>query len=165
MYAYRPQFEKKKEKLLCLALAILGVVLYGSSQIPNAPFPGVIQILGVGCFAAAVLVVTMCLMRRYDYVLEGNEKGTVDFIITEYYGRRSMAVCRVSLSDVCSVLPLTKETADEYKALKKQGKHYSYTSVLFDEKRYLVEMNAHGEHVFVCICADETLLNILTNRA
>ena len=164
MYAYRPNFQKKKEKLLCLFLALLGAVLYGSSQIPNAPFPGLIQILGVACFAAAILLVSMCLMRRYDYVVEENENGTPDFIITEYYGRRSMAVCRVSLSDVCSVLPLTKETAEEHTALKKQGKHYSYTSVLFDEKRYLVEMNTHGEHIFVCICADETLLKLLTNR-
>ena len=164
MYAYRPQFEKKKEKLLCLALAILGVVLYGSSQIPNAPFPGVIQILGVGCFAAAVLVVSMCLMRRYDYVLEENEKGSVDFIITEYYSRRKTVVCRVSLSDIRSVLPLTKENEEQHKALKKQGTHYSYTGVLFDEKRYLVEMNPHGGHIFVGICADETLLKLLTNR-
>ena len=47
MYAYRPQFEKKKEKLLSLSLALVGVVLYGSSQIPGAPFPGLIQILGI----------------------------------------------------------------------------------------------------------------------
>ena len=161
MYAYRPQFEKKKEKLLCLALAVLGVVLYGSSQIPNAPFPGVIQILGMGCFVAAVLVVTMCLMRCYDYVLEENEKGTVDFIITEHYGRRSMVVCRVSLSDVSRVIPLTKDTGEQRKALKKEGSHYSYTGVLFEEKRYLVEMNAHDEHFFVIICADETLLKLL----
>ena len=162
MYAYRPQFEKKKEKLLCLSLAILGAVLYGSSQIPNAPFPGLIQILSVGSFAAAVLVASMCLMRRYDYVLEENEKGTIDFIVTEYYGRRQMAVCRVALNDVSSVVPYTAELKNNI--LKEKHKVYSYTGVLFDEKRYLVEMNTHGEHVFVCICADETLLNILTHR-
>ena len=164
MYAYRPNFQKKKEKLLCLFLALLGAVLYGSSQIPNAPFPGLIQILGIACFAAAILLISMCLMRRYDYVLEENENGSYDFIITEYYGRRQMAVCRVSLADIQSVLPLTSETKAQRKSLKKQGKHYSYTGVLFDEKRYLVEMQAHGEHVFVCICADETLLNLLTNH-
>ena len=156
MYAYRPQFEKKKEKLLCLALAILGVVLYGSSQIPNAPFPGVIQIFGVGCFAAAVLVVSMCLMRRYDYVLEENEKGSVDFIITEYYSRRKTVVCRVAVADIVSVTPQDPNW--------KKGKEtlYTYTGVLFDEKRYLVEMNTHGEHLFVIICADETLLKLLS---
>ena len=162
MYAYRPQFEKKKEKLLSLSLALVGVVLYGSSQIPGAPFPGLIQMLGIAFLAVAILLISMCIMRRYDYVLEVDENGKTDFIITEYYGRRTMVVCRVRLSDVCSVLPITKDTEEQRKALKKEGTHYSYTGVLFDEKRYLVEMNAHGEHVFVTICADERLVELLS---
>ena len=164
MYAYRPQFEKKKEKLLSLSLAFVGVVLYGSSQIPGAPFPGLIQILGIAFLAVAILIISMCIMRRYDYVLEADENGKTDFIITEYYGRRTMVVCRVRLSDVCSVLPITKDTEEQRKALKKEGTHYSYTGVLFDEKRYLVEMNAHGEHVFVTICADERLVELLSSH-
>ena len=162
MYAYRPQFEKKKEKLLCLFFGILGVVLYASSQIPNAPFPGLIQILGVGCFAAAVLVASMCLMRRYDCVLEENEKGTIDFIVTEYYGRRQMAVCRVALNDVASVVPYTAELKNNI--LKEKHKLYSYTGVLFDEHRFILEMNAHGEHFYVIICADEALVKLLTHH-
>ena len=162
MYAYRPQFKKKKEKLLSLSLALVGVVLYGSSQIPGAPFPGLIQMLGIAFLAVAILLISMCIMRRYDYVLEVDENGKTDFIITEYYGRRTMVVCRVRLSDVCSVLPITKDTEEQRKALKKEGTHYSYTGVLFDEKRYLVEMNAHGEHVFVTICADERLVELLS---
>ena len=164
MYAYRPQFEKKKEKLLSLSLALVGVVLYGSSQIPGAPFPGLIQILGIAFLAVAILLISMCIMRRYDYVLEADENGKTDFIITEYYGRRTMVVCRVRLSDVCSVLPITKDTEEQRKALKKEGTHYSYTGVLFDEKRYLVEMHAHGEHVFVTICADERLVELLSRH-
>ena len=164
MYAYRPQFEKKKEKLLSLSLALVGVVLYGSSQIPGAPFPGLIQMLGIAFLAVAILLISMCIMRRYDYVLEADENGKTDFIITEYYGRRTMVVCRVRLSDVCSVLPITKDTEEQRKALKKEGTHYSYTGVLFDEKRYLVEMNAHGEHVFVTICADERLVELLSRH-
>ena len=164
MYAYRPQFEKKKEKLLSLSLAFVGVVLYGSSQIPGAPFPGLIQILGIAFLAVAILIISMCIMRRYDYVLEADENGKTDFIITEYYGRRTMVVCRVRLSDVCSVLPITKDTEEQRKALKKEGTHYSYTGVLFEEKRYLVEMNAHGEHVFVTICADERLVELLSSH-
>ncbi len=162
MYAYRPQFAKKKEKLLAWFLIALGFVLYISAHIPGAPFPGVIQILAVGSFAGAILLISMCIMRRYDYVLEETEKGSIDFIITEYYGRRQMVVCRVGLSDVCSVLPLTKETEEQYKALKNEKNRYSYTGVLFDEKRYLVEMNAHGEHIFVIICADECLAELLS---
>ncbi len=163
MYEYRPQFEKKKEKWLALFLTAVGIVLYISAHIPGVPFPAFIQIVAVACLAGMILLVSMCVMRRYDYVLEQAENGKIDFIITEYYGRRTTVVCRVGLDDVRSVLPLTKETEEQYKALKKQGTHYSYTGLLFDEDRYLVEMEAHGEHIFVRICADETLVKLLSH--
>lgn len=164
MYAYCPQFEKKKEKLLALFLAALGLILYITSSFPGAPFPAFIQMAAVACLAGMILLVSMCVMRRFDYVLEEKENGEIDFIITEYYGRRTTVVCRVGLRDVQSVLPMIEETKEQRKALKKQGTHYSYTGVLFDEARYLVEMDAHGEHIFVCICADEALLNLLAKR-
>ena len=47
---------------------------------------------------------------------------------------------------------------------KEKQKVYSYTGVLFDEDRFIVEMNAHGEHFYVVICADETLMNLLVKH-
>ena len=158
MYLYSPKFEKKKEKLLSLFLAVLGVALYFASQFPGAPVPGVIQILGVGCLAGAILLISMCVLRSYSYELLEGEEGKTDFVIAEHYSRRKTVVCRVALADVVSVVPLDPNW--------KKGKEtlYTYTGVLFDEKRYLVEMNAHGEHFYVVICADETLMNLLVKH-
>ena len=158
MYTYHPKFQKKKEKLLAWFLVALGVVLYITSQYPGAPFPGLIQILGVCCLAGTILLVSMCILRSYSFELVQNEEGKIDFIITEHYSRRKMVVCRVGIDDIVSVIPLDPNW--------KKGKEtlYTYTGVLFDEKRYLVEMQAHGEHFFVIICADETLLNLLTKH-
>jgi hypothetical protein len=164
MYAYRPKFQKKKEKLISGFLTALGIVLYFTAHIPGAPYPAFIQLAAFVCLAGMILLVSMCIMRSYEYAIEETKDGKIDFVITEHYGRRTTVVCRVSLSDVQSVLPLTSETKEQYKALKKQGSHYSYTGVLFDEKCYLVEMHAHGEHVFVRVCADETLLNLLAHH-
>ena len=83
MYQYNPQFKKKKEKLLSLAMAILGVVLYASSQIPNAPFPGLIQILGICALAGCILLISMCILRSYSYELVCGEGEATDFVITE----------------------------------------------------------------------------------
>ena len=47
---------------------------------------------------------------------------------------------------------------------EKESALYTYTGILFDEKRYLVEMQAHDEHFFVIICADEALVKFLTER-
>ena len=160
MYAYHPKFQKKKEKILTWFLVALGVVLYITSQYPAAPVPGILQILGVCSLAGSILIVSMCILRSYSYeIVEGEEEGTRDFVITEHYSRRKTVVCRVGLGDVVSV----KELDPKWKK-KKENALYTYTGILFDEKRYLVEMQAHGEHFFVIICADETLLNFLVKR-
>jgi len=158
MYAYHPQFKKKKEKLLAWFLVALGIVLYITSQYPGAPIPGILQIIGVCSFAGSILIVSMCILRSYSYeMVEGEEEGKRDFVITEHYSRRKTVVCRVGIEDIVSVVPYDPNSKKEKNTV------YSYTGVLFDEKRYLLEMNAHGEHFFVIICADEILLRLLTD--
>ena len=160
MYEYHPKFKKKKEKLLAWFFAALGVVLYFSAQFPGAPVPGVIQILAICSFAGCILILSMCVLRSYSYeIVEGNEEGMRDFVITEHYSRRKTVVCRVGLDDIISVIQLDPKWKKE-----KGTTLYTYTGVLYDETRYLVEMQAHGEHFFVIICADQTLLKLLTER-
>lgn len=157
MYVYHPKFQKKKEKLVAWFLVALGVILYITSQYPGAPIPGVWQILGVCSLAGSILIISMCILRSYSYELvEGEGAGKIDFIITEHYSRRKTVVCRVGLDSVVSVVPYDPNWKKEKNTV------YTYTGVLFDEKRYLVEMEAHGEHFFLIICADETLLKHLS---
>ena len=159
MYLYHPKFQKKKEKLLAWFLVALGVVLYITSRYPKAPIPGVLQIIGVCALAGSILIVSMYILRSYSYeIIEGEEEGKRDFLITEHYSRRKTVVCRVGLSDVVSVVPYDQNRKKEKNTV------YTYTGILFDEKRYLLEMQANGEHFFVIICADETLLNLLVKR-
>jgi hypothetical protein len=158
MYAYHPQFKKKKEKLLAWFLVALGFVLYITSQYPGAPVPGLIQILGVCCLAGSILIVSMYILRSYSYELVEGEDGRIDFVITEHYSRRKTVVCRVGREDIISATPIDPNWKKEKQTV------YTYTGVLYDEKRYLLEMNAHGEHFFVIICADETLMNLLTKH-
>ena len=158
MYLYHPKFQKKKEKLLAWFLVALGVALYVASQFPGVPVPGLVQILGVGSLAGCILIVSMYVLRSYSYELVENEEGKTDFIITEHYSRRKMVVCRVGVEDIVSVTLLDPSWKKEKQTV------YTYTGILFDENRYLVEMNTHGEHIFVIICADETLLKLLANN-
>ena len=158
MYLYHPKFQKKKEKLLAWFLVALGVALYVASQFPGVPVPGLVQILGVGSLAGCILIVSMYVLRSYSYELVENEEGKTDFIITEHYSRRKMVVCRGGVEDIVSVTLLDPSWKKEKQTV------YTYTGILFDENRYLVEMNTHGEHIFVIICADETLLKLLANN-
>lgn len=163
MYAYHPNFKKKKEKLLAWFLVALGVVLYITSQYPGAPIPGILQIISIGSLAGSILLVSMCILRSYSYeIVEGEEEGTRDFVITEHYSRRKTVVCRVGLDDIGWVALYKSELKDIIS--KEKHKVYSYAGVLFDENRFIAEMNAHGEHFYVIICADEALLNLLTKH-
>lgn len=162
MYLYHPQFTKKKEKLLAWFLVALGLVLYITSRYPGAPIPGVLQILGVCLLAGSILIVSMYVLRSYSYELVEGEGGKTDFIIAEHYSRRKTVVCRVGLDDIGWVALYKSELKDTIS--KEKHKVYSYTGVLFDEKRFIVEMNAHGEHFYVIICADETLANLLAKH-
>lgn len=164
MYEYHPQFKKKKEKLLACFLAALGVVLYFSARIPGVLIPGVIQILAVCSFAGSILVISMCVLRSYSYQLTEGEDGRIDFLITEFYSRRKTVVCRVGLEEIVSVVPFEKSAQCKTKAEKGKEKVYTYTAILFDEKRYCVEIHTQEEQIFVIICADEALLNLLDKR-
>ena len=165
MYAYHPQFKKKKEKLLAWFLVALGVVLYITSQYPAAPIPGVLQIVGIGSLAGSILLVSMCILRSYSYeIIEGEEGETRDFVITEHYSRRKTVVCRVGLDEVVAIVPFEESAQQKVKAKKGKEKVYTYTGVLFDEKRYCVQICTQGEQIFVIICADEALVKFLTER-
>lgn len=164
MYEYHPQFKKKKEKLLACFLAALGVVLYFSARIPGVLIPGVIQILAVCSFAGSILVISMCVLRSYSYQLTEGEDGRIDFLITEFYSRRKTVVCRVGLDEVISVAEIDTSKQGKAKSEKEKEKVYTYTGVLFDEKRYRVEICTQNERIFVIICADQTLLDILAKR-
>ena len=164
MYSYRPSFDKKKEKLLTLILAVFGAIMFGVGSLPLQVPPILFQLAAIAGFCGMVMVISLCLMRRYTYEICENEGGTHDFIITEYYGRRVTVVCRVARSAVQSVLPLREDTKAQFSKLKKERTVYTYTGVLFGEDQYLLGIEAYGERFFVRICADEALIRCLINH-
>ncbi len=164
MYSYSPSFHKKKEKLITLFMGIFGAVTYGVSILPFIVFPILFQIVAFISFTGMIMVGALCLMRRYTYEIRENGERTLDFVITEYYGRRVTVVCRVGLDSVETIFCLTKESKPQFLQMKKERAFYNYTGVLFDEERYCVELSAHGERFFVLICADETLVRLLNEH-
>jgi len=161
IYEYAPQLAKKRERLLCIFLPILGAALFFASVFPGMPLPWLVQMLAIGCFGATVMILSLCLMRSYVYTVEEGTGGNPDFIITEYYGRRRTVVCRVALSDVLSVSPYGEETKKMLAEKKGASRCYVYTGALFDCSQYLLDVEAHGERFFLRICADKELLRVL----
>ena len=163
-YKYAPRFPKKKEKLLAYGMLGLAALLFIASYIPNAPYPGVIQMLGMGAIVAMIMVFSMCIAHHYDYAIVEHEDAEPDFIITEYYGKRITVVCRVSVSAVMAAIPWNEETKKMLAEQKKNRRSYVYTGVLFDEQQYCLDIEEDGVRFFVRICSDEKLIQLLTTH-
>ena len=163
-YDYAPRFQKKKEKLLAYGMLGIAALLLVTSYIPNIPYPGMIQTVALGAIVTMIMVFSMCIAHHYNYTIEARENGDADFIITEYYGRRVTVVCRVAVSSVMAAIPWNEESKKAF-AEQKKGRHsYVYTGVLFDEKQYCLDIEEDGTRFFVRICADETLIRMLTSH-
>ncbi len=165
MYEYAPVLPKKKERILMLLSLLLGLSLFGFSQIPSIPFSMIYQLLGFLSLLVFIFFVSRYLVRRYVYRIEPRSDGGAgdapDFVITEHYGRRITVVCRVSVSDIEEILPITQENQTVIKEKQKGCSIYDYTADLFSQNRYLVTI-ADGEQRFcVRILADKELLKWL----
>ena len=163
-YEYAPRFQKKKEKLLCYGLLGLAAALIALSYVPGVPYPGYVQLLGMGAIVAMIMIFSMCVAHHYAYRIVECENGELDFVVTEYYGKRVTVVCRVAVASVVSATPWNKETRKRFFEQKKGVPSYVYSGVLFDEAQYVLDVDEGGTRFFVRICADETLIRLLVNH-
>ncbi len=165
MYEYAPMFAKKKEKLLALGFMVLGFAIFMiGSSVPGIPVPGLFQLLGVFCLVVMVMVLSLCISKRYVYSIEETDSGGTDFIITEYYGKRMMVVCRVSVGSVMAAIPANAETRKNFASHKADNRVYNYTGVLFGEERWYLKIEESGERFLVQICANDDLIRRLTSH-
>ena len=156
----------KKGREIATAAMLFGVaigVLY-LSKIPNLPFPVLFQLVAVFLLVAAVFIITRYVMRRYTCRLEVNQKGSVDFVIVEHYGRRDTVVCRVYAAQIRSAVRRTKETWKQSAGQRKGKQVFHYTACFSDPDRVIAEVfpEEDGENsFFVEFAADETFLKLL----
>lgn len=165
MYEYAPVFAKKKEKQMTYGFMALGLILYLiGAFVPGLPMPGLFQLLGVFCLVVMILLFSLCISKRYVYAVGEGDSGGVDFTITEYYGRRMMVVCRVSVESVKAAIPFNEETKRNFSSHKAGNRVFNYTGVLFDEERWYLKIEENEERFLVQICANDDLIRLLTGH-
>lgn len=154
-YSYCPSLERKAEKLLRNAGAILGLLLLSSSFFPNVKLPWLFQLLALFSFFGVVILQSY-LNRTYCY------RVTRDglFEIEERVKDRRQVVCRIAKSEIEA---LARIDSPEAKAIwKEQGrKCYRYLATLSKKDRYLLAATVADEKLAVCILADERLFALL----
>ena len=165
MYEFLPKAPKNKEKLILFCLLGLAVLLFGVSRVPNLPFPAGWQLISVILLVGVVLIATRYLLREYTYCIAPREEGyhftSLDFTIVEHYSRRSVVVCRISVTDILEVTRVTRENRKQLFASLKGKRVYDYTARILPDDLYLLTVKDGEDSFFVRVEADERLVSFI----
>lgn len=158
----------KKGREIATAVMLFGVAIgvFYLSRIPGLPVPVLFQLLSVVLLVGAVLVVTRYVMRRYTCRLEPNQKGSVDLVIEEHYGKRNTVVCRIYANQIVSLVRRTGQTWKESAGKRKGKRMYHYTASFSDPERVLAQVRSEEEgeeDFFLEFAANEAFFKMLQN--
>lgn len=169
MYEYTPKRKKTREILTALMIFGVGIVIYYLSQIPGVRYPVFYQMGTLVLAAVSVLIVGRYVMRNYTYRIEARDGDPYarDLVVVEHYGRRDTTVCRVGLEEIRWVVRPGKNNRKELAAKRKGKRTYRYTAEFSAPDLCAVEARAEesaaGESIFLWICADEALFDLLSH--
>ncbi len=169
MYEYTPNRKKTRELITALTLTGVAIAVYYVSQIPKIPYPVLFQLGAVFLLVGAIILITRFVMRSFTCRVEPTDAGVADFVIVEHYGRRDTVVCRISLDQVRSVERPDRQNRQALAEKQKGKRVYHYTAEFSAPDLCVVEAaeeDTSGNEitVFIRICADETLFDILFTR-
>ena len=132
------------------------------------PFLGVVQFAAALFFTVAVLLLTRYVFKSFLIKVFESGNGRYDLTITECRGKNEkekITVCRVSLSNIESVVVKTKENAADLKKREKGRKVFSYCPDICPEVECFVFVTECGEKLLLKLSPDKTMLEILKNAA
>ena len=144
------------------AAAIITLALI--SLIRDVPFLGVAQFAAALFFTVAVLLLTRYVFKSFLIKVFESGNGRYDLTVTECRGKNEkekITVCRVSLSNIESVVVKTKENADDLKKREKGRKVFSYCADLRPATECYIFVTECGEPLLLKLSPDNTLLSIL----
>lgn len=160
MYEYIPNPPKKKAKTVGMTLFFLSLAVFLVSGIAGVAYPAILQMIAVVMMTAAILLVGKYLTRAYRYRVE-KTNGEYEFIVDEISKASMVTVCRLELLKLSAVEAWTKG----YKP-PKGAKIYNYCVDIAPRDSYLLTFldgafSMNGEKIYVRICPDEKLTEIL----
>lgn len=162
MYEYIPNPPKKKAKVVGTTLFAISLVIFFVSGIAGMAYPALLQTLAVVMMTAAILIVGKYLTRAYRYRVN-KTGGEYEFIVDEISKTSMVTVCRLDLAKLCRVEEWTKGFKPP-----KGAKIYDYCVDMAPSDSYLLTFldgafSMNGEKIYVRLCPDERLTEILTS--
>ncbi len=141
-YEVTPQYKSTAEKVLVSLALIFAAASFGASRVNGIPYPAIFQFAAVVFLVAAFVIANKSLLRSYTYtVTEPDGEGRRDFLITEHYGKKHTAVCRVEMSQVLSAETVSvRDKAKLREAERAANVVYRYLTPLFPSEVLLVTL-------------------------
>lgn len=121
MYEYRPPHRNVRARLIALFLFLLAVAMFVTGAL--APkYPVIFQAVGLFLLVPTIQIVTRYIIVQYLYRYRPTETGDADLEIYSYRGgARMQLVCRVAVSEIKKLAPLTSENRRPPHALRRYG--------------------------------------------
>ncbi len=165
-YEITPEYKSTAEKVLVALALIFAAGSFGASRVSGVPYPAIFQFAAVVFLAAAFVIANKSLLRSYTYtVTEPDGAGRRDFLITEHYGKKHTAVCRVTLSQVEDVrIVEMREKAVIREAEKAANLIYRYLTPLFPREIMLVTLRTGDAVTLLRIPAEKGLAQALNEQ-
>lgn len=162
-YEFTPEYRNTAEKILVSLALVFAAASFGVSRVSGVPYPAIFQFLVVAFLAVAFVIANKSLLRSYTYtVTEPDGEGKRDFLITEHYGKKHTAVCRVELSQVLSAVTVPiKEKARIREAERAANVIYRYLTPLFPSEVLLVTLQTGDAVTLLRLPAEKGLENAL----
>ena len=162
-YEFTPEYRNTAEKILVSLALVFAAASFGVSRVSGVPYPAIFQFLVVAFLAVAFVIANKSLLRSYTYtVTEPDGEGKRDFLITEHYGKKHTAGCRVELSQILSAVTVPiKEKARIREAERAANVIYRYLTPLFPSEVLLVTLQTGDAVTLLRLPAEKSLENAL----
>lgn len=162
-YEYTPNDRATAEKVLASVALILAAAAFCSSRVEGIPYPAILQFVAVLFLAVAFAIANKSILRSYTYtVTEPDGAGEREFLITEHYGKKHTAVCRVSLSQIEAVQTISARDKSAIRAAERAANViYRYLTPLFPRTFSLVTIRTGDAVTLLRIPAEKGLSEAL----
>ena len=142
MHEHTPRPNKTVPYVAVFFLMIAGIVLFMPNELSYDTTLW-LRTAGIWAFAFAFIISDRYLLTSYTYVIEETDAGTFDFVVSELHFRRRRTVCRISVSEIASIVRIEQSPKQK---LPKKARVLYYFAEISPQNLYMLHIvNDDGE--------------------
>ena len=157
MYEFSPSPNKTPAYTLVFLCLFAGIFLFMPLSLGESVMLW-LRAIGIWAFACAFIVADRYLLTSYTYILEENENGGADFVVSELHFKKRRTVCRISVLDIAEISQNDKKNKFVF---PKNVRKYNYSSELLGNKYTVLRVEDEGSSAFIKFSPDEKMIFLI----